>query len=139
MAKELMKPLKIILVDDNEAFRKALKMLLTYEYNAEIIGEASNADEFWDIKDCYSADIILMDVMMPDVDGITLTKKILWERNNMKVIAITMHYEEVYLTTLLEAGFKGCIFKNNLVNDLGPALESVNLGNIFFPDKIMFK
>jgi len=130
-----MKTLKIILVDDNDAFRKALKMLLEKQYHAIVIGEVSNAIEF--LKLSYqNADIIFMDIMMPEINGIKLAKKTIWEHNELKLIAITMHTEKVYLTSLVEAGFRGCIFKNNLFQELPIAIETVLKGKLFFPSKL---
>ncbi len=133
----IMKPLKIILVDDNNAFRDALKSLLINQYSVEIIGEASSADEFWKIKQYYTVDIIFMDVMMPGTDGIALTKKILLHNRHLKILAITLHNEEVYLTSIIEAGFIGCIFKNNLYNEIGSALEAVSKGKRFYPENMI--
>ncbi len=131
-----METLKIVLVDDNEPFRKALKNLLIKEFNADIIGEASSAEEFEKLTGFRNADIILMDVMMPEVDGITLTKKVLWKFPHLKIIAITMHTDKVYLTSLIEAGFKGCVFKTSIFDDLGKAIELVQKGLLYFPENI---
>lgn len=131
-----METLKIALVDDNEPFRKALKNLLVKEFNADIIGEASSAEEFEKLAGFRNADIILMDVMMPEVDGITLAKKVLWKYPYLKIIAITMHTDKVYLTSLIEAGFKGCIFKTSIFDDLGHAIETVLHGQLYFPKNI---
>jgi len=131
-----MSELKIVLVDDNESFRTAMKSLLVEQYNASIIGEASNADEFWKIKNFNHADVILMDVMMPNVNGIELTRKILWQYRLMKIIAITMHVDKIYLTTLIEAGFVGCIFKDDLVKSLKATIDAVLKGGRSFPGNI---
>lgn len=131
-----MKPLKVIIVDDNEPFRKALRTLLELEYKAEVIGEASCAEDFEAMDNHRQADIILMDVMMPEVDGITLAKKTLWNNSKLKIIAITMHFDKVYLESLVGAGFMGCIFKNNLFNELEIALDTVLNNNYYFPKGI---
>lgn len=131
-----MKTLNIILVDDNESFREALKKILVTKYNANIVAEASSGEEFQQIQNLRKADIILMDVMIPDIDGIKLTKKALWIDSSLKFIAITLHYDKVYLETLLEAGFKGCIFKNNIFSELEPAIETVLNNRYYFPQNI---
>lgn len=133
----MIKDLKIILVDDNISFRKAIISLLVEQYNAQIIGEAGNADEFWAINNYYKADIILMDVMIPNVNGIELTKKILWQFRQIKIIAITMHVDKVYLISLIEAGFVGCIFKNDLVKSLKETIDYVIQGGRYFPGNIL--
>ncbi len=134
-----MTSIKIILVDDNHPFRNALKTVLENKFNAEIIGEASCGAEFRKLDNLHSADVILMDVMMPDVDGITLTMESLWFNPKLKFIAITMHYDNVYLTTLMEAGFKGCVFKSNIFSEIAEAITKVSAGRLFFPKNIMLK
>lgn len=132
-----MKTYKVVLVDDNEPFRDALKNVLVNKFNAQIIGEASNGSEFKKLNNLHMSDIILMDVMMPDVDGITLTKEALWANSKLKFIAITMHYDNVYLDSLLGAGFRGCIFKSNIFSEIEQAIETVIAGRLYFPDDIL--
>lgn len=132
-----MKKLRVIIVDDSLAFRNALKALLQNEYQAEIMGEASNAEEFFAIKNLFLADVIFMDVMLPGVDGITITKQTLWDYRSLKFIAVTMHNETVYLKALLEAGFMGCVFKNTLFEELSVALDSVMNNKRYFPPGIL--
>jgi len=134
-----MEPLKIIIIDDNDSFRKALKMLMTTCFNATIIGEASSADEFLNtIKYTSQADIIFMDIMMPEIDGIKLTKKLLWHNHKLKIVAISLHNDSIYLKSLVEAGFMGCVFKNELFRDMEKAIKTVMSGKRFFPDNIIF-
>lgn len=133
----MIKNLKIVIVDDNESFRSAIRSLLLEQYNFQIIGEAGNADEFWAINNFHQADVILMDVMMPKINGIELTKKILWQHRQLKIIAVTMHFDKVYLTSLIEAGFVGCIFKNDFVKLLKEAIEIIMRGGRYFPSNIL--
>lgn len=128
--------IKVILVDDNEPFRNALKNLLVNKFHIEIIGEASCGAEFDKLSNLHLADVILMDLMITDTDGITLTKKALWTNSHLKFIAITMHNDKVYLTTLIEAGFKGCVFKSNIFSEIPNAIETVMAGKIYFPENI---
>lgn len=132
-----MNSIKIILTDDNDPFRNALKNVLINKFNADIIGEASSGAEFLKLTNLHLADIILMDVMIPDIDGITLTKETLWLQPTLRFIAITMHYDKVYLTTLMEAGFKGCVFKSNIFSEISGAISKVMSGRLYFPSDII--
>jgi len=132
-----MDKMKIILVDDNNSFRAGLKLILINEFNCEVIGEASNAEELRKLKIYYQADIILMDIMMPGTDGIQLTKDLLSDLHYLKILAITTHVERVYLTSLITAGFRGCIFKHNLFPCLQEALTTVQNGKMYFPKELM--
>jgi DNA-binding NarL/FixJ family response regulator len=138
--KRHMNGLKFILIDDNNAYRGVLRTLLIDLYNAQILAEAANAEDALKITKFNEADIILMDVMLPGMNGIELTKRLLWIHNSrLKVLAITMHTDKIYLTSLIEAGFKGCIFKTNLVNQLSDALIAVTGGRLYFPQSILLE
>src|SRR5271166_3895570 len=103
-----MKKLKFIIIDENLEFRNAFKAFLLDQYDAVIIGEASNAKDLPQIKGIIRmADIIFIDLMMTNKSGIALAKELLWfYHHSLKIIAITMQVEKVYLITLIEAGFK---------------------------------
>jgi len=131
-----MKSLSVILVDDNIAFRKAFKKLLENQFHAIVIAEVSNAKEYLKLEIDQRVDILFIDIMMPDVDGINLTKQILWKDNSLSIIAVTMYTESVYLTSLIEAGFVGCIFKNTLFEELPIAIKSILDGKRYFPKNI---
>jgi DNA-binding NarL/FixJ family response regulator len=77
-----------------------------------------------------------MDIAMEQMDGIEATKLVLWREPQLKIIAVTMHSEKVYLLQLIEAGFKGCVFKPEIFNQLSYAIETVLEGKLFIPDNI---
>ena len=131
-----MKALNILLVDDNVSFRKAFKMLLEKQFHANIIGEASSAEDFLKLNLLSTVDIIFMDIILPDGDGISLARECLRFNNQIKIIALTMYPEIVYQETLIESGFVGCIFKNELFKELSIALEIVLNNNNYFPKSI---
>lgn len=130
------KEIKIIVVDDNEVFRKVMKNFLQGEYNYNIIGEASCADEFFALPRIHEASVILMDLQMPEVDGYLITKKILNNHSYLKVIAITMHTDKAYLNELIRVGFKGCVFKPDFYQNIQEAIISVNENRYYFPKEI---
>jgi len=129
-----MENLKFILVDDNQEFRQALKELLETEFSAQVIAEASNGNEFLALKNHHLANIIIMDLMMPEKSGLEATKPFIWKSPHAKVIAVTMHNDKAYLKQLIEVGFKGCIFKNNIFAEIKTAVETVMDGKFYFPD-----
>jgi len=128
--------LKIIIVDDNKTFRDAMKLFLVNELKAEIIGEASNGQEFLNLSAIIRADLVLMDIEMPELDGISATKKWCLHNPLTKVIGVTMYTDKVYLLRLVEAGFKGCVFKTNFFNEITKAIETVHCGNLYFNDNL---
>lgn len=128
--------MKIIIVDDSEAFREGLKYYLQKNHSYEIINEANNGIEFLNLKNIHDADIILMDIQMPELDGIKTVKKVLWNMSFLKIIAITMYRDKAYLKELVEAGFRGCVFKNEIFQQLHDAIEDVKKGKYHYPDNL---
>jgi len=126
------KRLKIFLVDDNETFREAIKQYLEIELNCEIVGEAENGKQFLETYEMLLADIVLMDIQMPEIDGISATKQWCILNPHTKVIAVTLFTEKAYLLPLIEAGFKGCVFKSDFFNEILKAIEAVRHGKLFF-------
>ena len=133
---ENIKGVKIILVDDNIHFRTALKRLLHNQFGCEIIAEASDGDEFLALSNLGLADIVIMDIMMPNKDGLKATDEINCRYPLLKIIAVTMHCDKVYLKELIEKGFKGCIFKNNLYDKIYEAIETVMNNQLYFQKEI---
>jgi two-component system, NarL family, response regulator LiaR len=127
--------MKIIIVDDNDLFRMNIKFYLEKKLKHQVIAEARSGNEFLQMHNKHVADIILMDIEMNDTNGIAATKKVL-QNMNLKIIALTMHVEKVFLVELIGAGFKGCVFKTNVYSELENALNDVYAGKFFFPENI---
>ncbi len=132
-----MKKLKFIVVDDNITFLNGIIMYLEEILHHEVIGYAFDGKAFLGQKDYFSsADIILMDIHMPELNGIEAAKMFLNIYNNAKVIAVTNFPDTVYLKELVYSGFKGCVFKDRIYEDLPAAIECVQNQKLFFPDEI---
>lgn len=128
--------MKIIIVDDNIQFRESLSFFLEVKLGYEVEGCFDSAipltQEGWH----SNADIILMDIEMPDLNGIEATKTILRHNHFRKIIAVTNHQEKAYLEDLIGAGFKGCVFKNNIFDELSKALTTVKNNRFYYPRDI---
>jgi len=127
---------KVLLVDDNKKFRESLKFLITGRKELEVVGEASNGEEALELAQKYQSDLILMDLEMPNMDGISAGKRLLWKCPNLKILAISLYNDKAYLIELINAGFKGFISKNEIATELDLALDTVLNGEIFFPNYI---
>lgn len=130
------KALKIIIVDDNKKFRKALRFFLEYEFNYEIIAEASNGNEFLQLKNKNFADVVLMDLMMPEKDGYETTFEATSDNRNLNVIAITSETNKAYLNLIMGAGFKAFVFKNKITEDLITIIKKVMNGKYCVPKEL---
>src|ERR1035437_7878940 len=104
---------KIILVDDHEIFRQSLKSLITIENITTVIGEASNGQEFLELLDHLQPDLVLMDIDMPEMNGLEATQKAMIHRPDLKIIAFTMYRDDEYILRMKELGAKGYLIKSN--------------------------
>ncbi|HEX3009170.1 MAG TPA: response regulator transcription factor [Bacteroidales bacterium] len=128
-------PLKIIIVDDSEVFREGLKFFIEYLLEYQVIYEARSGMEFLELKYKNEADIILMDIHMPVLNGIETFSRDL-DNNLRKTIAISNLDEDIYLDKLIEVGFKGYLNKNSIYKELKGAIDVVFEGGLYFPEKI---
>ena len=129
--------MKIIIVDDNAIYREGVKFLLENFYGFEVIGEASNGAEYLKLSNKYYADITLMDIEMPEMNGIEAAKRVLNIHNELKIIAITDYHNNVYQYHLICAGFKACIFKDNFYDEFESTVNKVLDGKMNFPKNIL--
>jgi DNA-binding NarL/FixJ family response regulator len=129
--------LKIIVVDDHEFFRKGLVLVLNKMKFVEVVAEAINGQEFLDKLDSFPADIVLMDINMPNVDGAEATRMALSKFPNLRIIALSSHQDETYLETMIEAGVKGFLLKNIDKDILNRALLAISQDKPFFSEEFM--
>jgi DNA-binding NarL/FixJ family response regulator len=131
--------MKLIIVDDNYLFREDLKLFLVKRLHHTVIAEAASGEEFLKLENKMEADIILMDINLGKVDGFKATKKVLEDFSHFKIIALTMGIENALLLIIIEAGFKGFVYKSNLFNTLETAIQQVYSGQLVFPKELIEK
>lgn len=132
-----MQKAKIIVVDDSHTFLEGLIYYLEEILGHQIITYAESKAEFLNIKNIDEADIILMDIELPDGNGIDIVKSQYINTKVTKCLAITNHQEKAYLRELIRSGFRGCVFKDELHENLHLAIASLLKGNLFFPTDIL--
>lgn len=128
-----MKDLRFILVDDNSQFREGLRFYLEKILKSQVIAEAQNGEDFLKLENNHTADIVLMDISMPTLNGIETTRKFLQYNCGKTVIALTSFEEKHYLRELIQVGFKGCILKKDIHNQILPAIKKVLNNDIYYP------
>lgn len=131
--------IKIIAVDDSPTFLEAIEFYFSEVNKYLIINTANNGEEAIRLNNLHEADIILMDIEMPKLNGIKATKQLLYNNRHFNIIALTGYEEDAHLITLISAGFKGCVFKRNTFNQITNAISTVLNGGLFFPDTVMVK
>lgn len=135
-----LKPLyKVIIVDDHLIFREALKSLLEQENIAQVIGEADNGQEFLFLLDCQKPDLVLMDIDMPQMDGITATEKAMIQYPDLKILILSMFGDQDHYYRLINAGAKGFILKSSGKTELENGIRSVAEGDNFFSSELLHK
>jgi len=128
---------KIILVDDHTLFRNGLRILLNNLKNFQVVGEAANGEEFIDLLDKIEADLVLLDIDMPVMDGIEAAKTALQKFPGLKIITLSMYGEEDYYYKMVDAGVKGFLLKNSDMNEVRSALETVYEGGNYFSSELL--
>ncbi len=128
-------PIRILIADDHPVVRRGLSACLARHQNLQIVGEAANGQEAVDKARELSPDIILMDVDMPQMNGLTATEILRRELSRIKVLILSMHSQSDYVLRILQSGARGYILKNAAPDDLAKAIETVHAGdNYFSPD-----
>jgi len=125
---------RILLVDDHAVVRGGLRMLLAADPDLDIVGEAENGMQGIRMAGELQPDVVLMDISMPDMNGIEATRRIKAQYPNIAVLALTMHEDDQYFFEMLAAGASGYVPKRAAPNDLISAIQAVRGGGMFlFP------
>lgn len=133
-----MEKIRIALADDHQLFRNGLKILLHAYPDFEVLAEASNGNELMKALENSTCDIILMDISMPELDGIEATSRISARYPDTKVIALSMYGEEEYYYRMVDAGAKGFILKDSDINDVREAILAVYKGGNYFSQELLY-
>ena len=131
-----MKKIRILLADDHGVVRKGLRLQLEQQTDFEVVGEATDGREAIRLAEELSPDVVIMDVAMPNMNGIQATMQIVKKNANVGVIILSMYSDETYLTRSLAAGAKGYLLKDNADVDLHRAVQAVSQGKRFFSPAI---
>lgn len=124
-------PVRVVLVDDHQIVREALNCMLSNDSSIEVVAEASDGKECLSTCRQLLPDVILMDISLPKMDGITATKQITQEMPQTKVIALSVHSSQRYVAQMLRAGASGYLQKNCSLHDMIQGIKSVMAGNTY--------
>lgn len=120
---------KILLADDHTIVRQGLKLILSAHSDLEVVGEAANGREAVELVSKLKPDIVLMDVAMPELNGIEATRRMVEANPRLKILVLSMHKEAVYVREILRAGARGYILKDAIDSELLSAVRSVAKGD----------
>jgi len=125
-------PVRILFADDHEIFREGFNNLLFKQHDIEVLGEAENGEDLVRLTGRLQPDVVLTDIKMPLMDGITATKKIKELYPQVYVIALTMFDEDDLIVDMLESGARGYLLKNAHKNEVFEAIRTVHKGDTYF-------
>jgi len=131
------KDIRILLVDDHQVVREGLQHMLQQEEDMEIVGQSANSEEALSQVEMLSPNIVLMDIKMPGVDGIELTRQLKEKQPFCSVIMLTLYDE--YLAEAIEAGAVGYLLKDAKRAELTQAIRQVHHGEVVISDSITTK
>jgi DNA-binding NarL/FixJ family response regulator len=115
----------ILLVDDHKILRQGLRTLLAKEPDMEVLAEAADGRDAVRLVRELSPQVVIMDVGMPDLNGIEATRQILQESPETKVIALSMHSDRRFVTNMIKAGASGYLLKDSAFEELATAIRVV--------------
>lgn len=128
--------INVVIADDHQMFIDGIKSLLINEPNIRISGEALNGKEVLSLLDEEPADLVLMDINMPVMDGIAATTAIREKHPGTRVLILSMHNDQEMITRILEAGASGYILKNTGKEELLSAINHVQEGDSYFSQAV---
>jgi two-component system response regulator NreC len=120
--------IRILLADDHSLVRHGFRMILSAQPDMEIAGEAGNGNEAVELAQKLKPDVIVMDVAMPELNGIEATRRIVELSPRTRVLALSMHKDAVYVREILRAGARGYLLKDSADADLLAAVRAVAKG-----------
>ena len=127
---------KIILADDHRIMREGLRALLERDAAIEVIAEADNGRTTVELSRELNPDVVVIDIGMPDLNGIDATRQIVSESPAVKVIALSMHSDRKFVREMLSAGASGYLLKDSAFEELGTALTTVINNQTYLSPKI---
>ncbi|MFA9558914.1 response regulator [Evansella sp. AB-rgal1] len=130
------KQIKIVLVDDHQLFREGVKRILAMEPSFDVVAEGNDGDVVVDLVRHYQPDVVLMDINMPNVNGVEATKMLVETFPNVKVLILSIHDDETYVTHVLKTGATGYLLKEMDTDALIEAVKVVGEGGAYIHPKV---
>jgi two-component system, NarL family, response regulator NreC len=128
---------RILIADDHAIVRTGLRALLKEEAGMELVGEASGGEEALRLVESLNPDILVLDLSMPDMDGIQVTKRVHATAPHVRILILTVHEDEALLREAIRAGAAGYILKHAAEEELISAINMVQMGDIYVHPKLV--
>ncbi|HLS23562.1 MAG TPA: response regulator transcription factor [Pseudogracilibacillus sp.] len=128
--------IKIALIDDHKLFREGVKRILSFESSFEVVAEAGDGKDVERLVEEHKPDVVLMDINMPEINGIEATKQLLENHPGTKVIILSIHDDETYVSHALQSGAQGYLLKEIDTESLLEAIRVVYDGGSYLHPKV---
>lgn len=128
--------LKIVLVDDHRIVRQGLRSLLEKQVDFRVVGEADNGRSALRTITELTPDLVIMDIGMPEMNGIDATRHVLSSLPETKIIVLSMHAEQQFVQDVMKAGAMGYLLKDSAYEELVTAIRSILAGEFYMSQKI---
>jgi len=129
-------PIRILLADDHAIVRDGLRALIEKQPDMAVVAEAGDGRECVRLAEEQSPDIVMMDIAMPNMNGMEATRRVLAGNPHCAVVILSMHQDESYVLGSLKAGAKGYLLKDSLRSEVVDAIRAVSQGRSFLTRKI---
>jgi DNA-binding NarL/FixJ family response regulator len=130
------KKIRILLADDHAVVRQGFRLILSGQADMEIVGEAGDGNQAVEQAEKLKPDVVVMDVAMPNLNGIEATRRLGEAAPHTRVLALSMHKDSVYVREILRAGAKGYLLKDSIDRDLLDAVRAVAKGEAYLSPAI---
>ncbi len=134
-----MNEIRIVIAEDHETVREGIKMLIEAQEDMQIVGEAGDGREAIKLAQELTPDVLLMDVSMPELNGLVATAKLKRVMPEIKILTLTRHTDTAYLNELLQAGVSGYVLKQSASDELLRAIRAVAAGENYLDPAITGK
>ena len=134
-----MTKLRILLADDHAVVRDGLKMLINAQPDMIVVGEANTGAGAWQLAQTESADVVVMDLSLPDLSGARVTARIKQAYPQLKVLVLTAHEDKSYMRQLFEAGAAGYLLKRAAAHEVIGAIRTVAAGGLYIDPTLASK
>lgn len=128
--------IRVVLADDHAMVREGLRMVLAARSDIAVIGEASDGREAVDMAERLHPDVVIMDIAMPNLNGLEATRQIAKRFPGTRIVILTMHENQQYLVQIIQAGATGCVLKRSAGTELITAVEAAARGESYFSPAI---
>lgn len=129
--------IRVLIVDDHTIVRTGLRALIKGEAGMELVGEATCGEEALKLTQALRPDILLLDLSLPDMDGIQVTRMLKRDQPDVRVLILTVHEDEALLRESMRAGASGYIIKHAAESELIAAIHTLEIGGLYVHPKMM--